>query len=117
MTTDYVSTDQAVNDAQRFLTTHEGMFYVNAPHISWAEDNELNFWWTIKKIGFYMDLGFYGDGTYSYYARKRCKEWRSDATVCGEMLPQEIIDILQEDYRDKSREDSGTHQAPKRGCI
>lgn len=114
MTTDSVTDreSQIIYDAQRFWATHVGLGFPNIPHISWEDETELNHWWTIEKIGFYMDLGFCGDGTYSYYARKRCKEWRSDATLCGELLPQEIIDILKEDYRDKSTEDSGTHQAP-----
>ena len=102
---------QAIIDAQRFWFTHvnSGIGFPNVPDICWANDGELNFWWDISETDFYMDLGFYGDGTYSYYARHGDKEWTSDATVSGEMLPQEIIDILKEDYRDKSGEDSGTH--------
>ena len=37
------------------------------PHISLADDGELNFAWNGGPI--YIDLGFYGTGTYSYFAR------------------------------------------------
>ena len=39
------------------------------PHISLADDGELNFAWNGGPI--YIDLGFYGTGTYSYFARDR----------------------------------------------
>ena len=37
------------------------------PHISLAHDGEINFAWNGGPI--YIDLGFYGTGTYSYFAR------------------------------------------------
>ena len=37
------------------------------PHISLADDGEVNFAWHHGKIK--IDLGFYGTGTFSYYAR------------------------------------------------
>ena len=37
------------------------------PHISLADDGELNLAWNGGTI--YVDLGFYGTGTYSYFAR------------------------------------------------
>lgn len=37
------------------------------PHISLADDGEVNFAWDGE--GVHIDLGFYGTETYSYYAR------------------------------------------------
>lgn len=37
------------------------------PDIGIADDGELNFFW--DQSGIHVDLGFYGDGSYSYYAR------------------------------------------------
>lgn len=39
------------------------------PSLNLAEDGEINFFWSDPEL--YLDLGFYGDGTYSYYAKTR----------------------------------------------
>ncbi len=47
------------------------------PHISLADDGEVNFSWS--QDGIWIDLGFYGTGTYSFYARdKSGQEWSGD---------------------------------------
>jgi len=39
---------------------------VSAPHVGLSEDGEINFYWKSDLI--VIDLGFEGDGTYSYFA-------------------------------------------------
>ena len=58
--------DAAFHDARVFLDKLP--FPLAAlPHISLADDGEVNFAWDGE--GVHIDLGFYGTGTYSYYAR------------------------------------------------
>ena len=58
--------DAAFRDARVFLDRLP--FPLAAlPHISLAEDGEVNFAWDGE--GVHIDLGFYGTGAYSYYAR------------------------------------------------
>ena len=51
---------------------------VPIPHISLATDGEINFFWNL--VNFRLDLGFFGDGTYSYYGENnnlwRKQQWR-----------------------------------------
>ena len=42
------------------------------PHLSFADDGEINFLW--NQDGSHIDLGFYGTGTYSYFARGKNDE-------------------------------------------
>ena len=58
--------DAAFRDARIFLDRLP--FPLAAlPHISLADDGEVNFAWDGE--GVHIDLGFYGTGTFSYYAR------------------------------------------------
>ena len=64
-----------------------------APHISLADDGEVNFSWS--RDGVRIDLGFYGTGTYSFYARdKTGKEWFGDDISVISLLPQELRKLL-----------------------
>lgn len=40
-----------------------------APYVSLADDGEVNFAW--QWDGNFIDLGFYGTGTYSFYAKDK----------------------------------------------
>jgi hypothetical protein len=58
-------TAQALDDAKTFIRTFD--FTVHClPDIALASDGEINFWWNTGDLD--MDLGFYGNGTYCYYA-------------------------------------------------
>ena len=63
------------------------------PHISLADDGELNFAWNRGRI--YVDLGFYGTGTYSYFARdpEGRKTYGDDVSASGP-IPDGLKRIL-----------------------
>ena len=58
-------TNQAYKDAILFLKVLPTGSLL--PSIGFADDGEVNFSW--KQNGIHIDLGFYGDGTYSYFAK------------------------------------------------
>lgn len=64
-----------------------------SPHISLADDGEVNFAWSGGAI--YIDLGFYGDGTFSYYGRD-CdgRESFGDDIPVTSPLPEELVSLL-----------------------
>jgi len=85
-------TVQAINDAENFLRALLGM-EVPTPHISLAADGEINFLWKLKDIT--LDLGFYGDQTYSYYGKDNDgKEYVEDGAFIGDFLPEEMVNLL-----------------------
>ena len=57
--------DKAFADARAFIYALP-MSLIPLPHLSLADDGEINFFW--GQDGIHIDLGFYGPGTYSYYA-------------------------------------------------
>ena len=63
------------------------------PHISLADDGELNFAWNGGPI--YIDLGFYGTGTYSFFARDRQgrKHYGDDVPASGP-IPDNLMQLL-----------------------
>jgi hypothetical protein len=64
-----------------------------APHISLADDGEVNFAWS--RDGMRIDLGFYGTGTYSFYARDEDgKEWFGDDVEVISPIPYELRVLL-----------------------
>ena len=63
------------------------------PHISLADDGELNFAWNGGPM--YIDLGFYGTGTYSFFARdKYGRKHHGDDLPATEPIPDTLIRIL-----------------------
>ena len=84
--------DEAFLDAGEF--TEQLPVPLNAvPHISLADDGEVNFSWS--QNGLRIDLGFYGTGTYSFYARdKTGKEWFGDNISATSPLPKELRRML-----------------------
>jgi hypothetical protein len=87
-----VPTRKAINDAEIFARNLMRNKVV-VPHISLATDGEINFFW--KKGGIVVDLGFFGDGTYSYYAKGlNGEEFMEDDIPSEQKLPQSIIDLL-----------------------
>ncbi len=65
---------------------------IHIPYISLARDGEVNFWWDIETIK--LGLGFFGDGTYSYYAKlcKNGKEFFGDDVDSHSTLLLEILE-------------------------
>ena len=63
------------------------------PHISLAHDGELNFAWNGGPI--YIDLGFYGTGTYSYFARDaQGRKYHGDHLPARGPLPESLRQML-----------------------
>lgn len=56
-----------VNDAEQFARALD-LNSIHLPNIGAADDGEITFLWNLGD-GFYMDLGFVGNGSYSYFAR------------------------------------------------
>ena len=81
---------RAFFDAIRFAKSLRGMDLL--PTISVADDGELNFLWDSGTL--HVDLGFYGDGSYSYYARDaEGKEFFGDNVPCSH-LPSDLSETL-----------------------
>lgn len=63
------------------------------PHISLADDGEVNLAWSGGAI--HIDLGFYGAGTFSYYGRdSESREVFGDDISVTSSLPEELTSLL-----------------------
>ena len=81
-------TEEAFQNAGKFTERLPGTMKA-APYISLADDGEVNFAWT--RDGMLIDLGFYGTGAYSFYARGRDgDEWFGDDISVMATLPEEL---------------------------
>lgn len=86
------ATLQTIEDAIAFAKNLD-FNYIHIPYISLARDGEVNFWWDLETIK--LDLGFYGDGTYSYYAKlKNGEKFFGDDEDLKSTLPSKILDTL-----------------------
>lgn len=66
---------RAIQEAMVFARQLPGN--IPQPFVSPGTDGEVNFWWKYGKVQ--IDLGFYGEGTYSYFARlKDGSEFEAD---------------------------------------
>jgi hypothetical protein len=82
-----------VEDAELFARYLFSIESVHLPHVSASSDGEINFYW--KNDGFLLDLGFDGDGYYSYYAHlPNGGEIIENGASLAKSLPQEIIDLI-----------------------
>ena len=83
---------QAFADAQTFIRRLP-LNVIPLPEISLADDGEVNFLW--QSDGVHVDLGFYGTGTCSYFARgKDGRRIHGDDAPASEGLPSEIITLF-----------------------
>ena len=90
-TTDW-PTPQAFADAGAFIRSWT-IPSMPAPHLTLADDGEINFYW--GQNGIHIDLGFYGTGKYSYYAHGKEGERFSDDNVpASSGLPADLLGLL-----------------------
>ena len=83
---------EAFSDALQFISWLP-FALTELPYISLANDGEVNFALTGGDI--HLDLGFYGTGTYSYFARNHDgEEWFEDALPVTEPLPEKLFTLL-----------------------
>lgn len=87
---DLRSIDEAVLFAQKVLSKSS----IFEPIISPATDGEVSFFWESSHIT--LDLGFYGDGSYSFYAKTEDgEEFFGDNYNLEVELPSKIYEHLQ----------------------
>jgi hypothetical protein len=86
------ASEQTIQDALIFANNLD-FNKIHIPYISLARDGEISFWWDLKTIK--LGLSFYGDGTYSYYAKlENGKEFFGDDEDSILTLPLEILEKL-----------------------
>ena len=82
----------AFEDAMAFVRAWPGEALV-MPDVGLADDGEVNFLW--KGVDLHVDLGFYGDGTFSYYAKDGDgEEYAGDDVVANVGLPEDLLALL-----------------------
>ena len=83
---------QAFDDANLFIR-RSTLNSIPTPEIKLADDGEINFLWT--GTGVHVDLGLYGTGTFSYFARGNDgKRFHGECVSASEGLPQEIVTLF-----------------------
>ncbi|MGH8557820.1 MAG: hypothetical protein ACRESZ_10245 [Methylococcales bacterium] len=86
-------TEATVDDAETFAWLLLRDERIATPIVSLSADGEIAFLWALPT--FRLDLGFYGDGTYSYYGRSsNGKEFISDEESIEAPLPEEILQLI-----------------------
>lgn len=84
--------ERAFSDARTFVLAWPSDA-VLTPDIGLADDGEVNFLWEAADVS--ADIGFYGDGTFSFYAKGGDgKEYFGDDIPAHEGLPAKIWAIL-----------------------
>ncbi len=87
-------TAQAFEEAEEFIRLLP-ISDIPVPKIYMAHDGDINFLWKRKDDGLHIDLGLYGDGTYSYYATNNGEqEFMDDAVKVSKGLPDSLVKIL-----------------------
>ena len=83
---------RAFDDAEEFVGAWPSVS-LQMPNVGLADDGEVNFLW--KSSGTHVDLGFYGDGTFSYFARD-CGgvKYAGDEVAAHVGLPAELLAII-----------------------
>lgn len=85
---------RAFEDAYIFIQ-HLDLGSIPMPIISLADDGEVNFLWKYDPV--HVDLGFYGTGTYSYFAcHKDGRELIGEIVPADKGLLPEIIQLFLE---------------------
>lgn len=81
----------AVDNAETFLLTLD-LMKTKPPFITLTDDGEIDFIWKSPTVT--LDLGFFGDGTYSYFSRANGRTYRGDDILASEPLPPEVLELL-----------------------
>lgn len=82
-----------VRQAEDFARKLFGENAVSAPHVGLSDDGEINFFW--KSDSIVIDLGFEGDGTYSYFAEDDAGyRHYGDSLPLDQPLPVEVVSKL-----------------------
>jgi hypothetical protein len=82
----------AFADAVTFAKSTD-LHWTPLPNIHLASDGEVNFLWRNK--GIHIDLGFYGNGKFSYYAESPVKEpMYGDDLDASAGMPQELLELF-----------------------
>ncbi len=83
---------KAIDEAESFIS----MITKNQilePYISLAADGEINFYW--KNNNFLLDIGFFGEGVYSLYAKMASgEEIIKDDLRLTDLVPEEIAPLI-----------------------
>lgn len=83
----------AIDEAEQFSSNVLPADEFQLPTVTAAADGEVNFSWR-NALG-YIDLGFYGDGSYSYYAKTAVgQEFMSDESSLTDHLPEQVLKII-----------------------
>ena len=88
-------TPEAFTDAWEFASRLD-LNSCDFPMVNMAGDGEINFFWHRGSDGLKVDLGFYGTGTYSCYARKGDQEVFADDVRVTDGLRDDIAALLPE---------------------
>lgn len=84
--------DRTFADARAFIERLP-LLSILMPEVSLAHDGEINFLWESDDV--YVDLGFYGTGTYSYFARGRDgQSIRGEDIPAQEGLSDKVVELL-----------------------
>ena len=81
---------EAFRDAEQFVLKLP-LRSVGIPFVSVASDGEINFDWTAGNVR--IDLGFYGDGRYSFFARNADAEALGDDIAIVDDVPADLLHI------------------------
>ena len=83
---------RAFEDARTFIHALP-VSSIPLPHLSFADDGEINFLW--NQDGIHIDLGFYGTGTYSYFARGKADEgFYADNVPASDGMSDALVALL-----------------------
>lgn len=85
-------TPEAFEEAETFIQKIP-LHLIPMPNMGLADDGEINFEW--DHDGVTVDLGFYGEGTYSFFARGKDgkKEYGDDIPVSND-FPSKILNLF-----------------------
>ena len=80
----------SISDAFRFLEMKPGD--IQLPSAQLASDGEVGLYWNTQ--GIYAEIGFYGDGTFSWYASDQFSEDGHDGCQIDSEWPETLLLIL-----------------------
>ena len=83
---------KAIEEAERFISVITKAEILE-PYISLAADGEINFYW--KNENFILDVGFFGEGVYSIYAKMASgHEVIEDDLSLEDPLPENVASLI-----------------------